>query len=190
MPGVAWQQNNSFLPPEGKTFSDIVEPPKGEKEFGTDDLLAAFYLQKAAYPFRFAHRAMQDSRRVTRFLFYFVVIHLIREIIGQNCLRWDVTQAVLTLAKPENEKPLQQLLDAAIQVIDDYLDASKDDSVYKETTFTGNLNTFLKSQQLGRGLSYTPNLAQHLLLAIKVLGRAVQGQSTKPIDEIKMALKT
>ena len=174
VPGTAWQQNKDFLP-EGREYKKIIQTVQGEKDFGADDLIAASHLLKASREMGFGSRGKledrKDSRRITRFLFYFVVIHLIKEI-GQLSLRHEITRAVLNLFEPKNEEIRNSLLEEAGNVIDYYLKPERSNSVFKESTYPSskNLNTFMKSQNLGKSEN-NPLLDEHLRFAVGYLER-------------------
>ena len=176
--GLAFGKNPPFLP-GGAVFKRIMEPQPGESDgvFGADDLWAAYLLQKAADHFGFGRGAEQPSRRQTRFMFYMVVIDLLREIIvrtGRLATRAEITNGVITLLSDESLIERQELLDRAIDAIDSYMTKDTDNSVFDEpaftNTFNNDLNGFLKWEQLGKTEANTPRFRQLLSVAKGVMG--------------------
>jgi len=77
--GLAFGKNPPFLP-NGSIFKRIVSEEgvmEGEP-FGVEDLYAAYLLHTAAETYKFGRGAEQDSRRQSRFLYYMVVLELLR----------------------------------------------------------------------------------------------------------------
>lgn len=186
-PGNAFGRNAPFVPGTGRIFNRITS---GKEPFGVDDLYAAFRLQKLADGFNFGRGAEVDSRRQTRFLFYMVVIDFLRETLiraNRPYSRGELTKAFLALLQDENRDALQELLNAAIEVIDVYLNRGSDDSLYKEPRFQGNLNTFLKWEQLGKDEDVTPFFKSLLAFQKGLFGRPTRGQPS-PRDLVTQAL--
>ena len=165
-PGTAFGKNSPFIPGMGSIFKRITS---GEDSFGVDDLYVAYRLQKLSCQFKFGRGAEEISRRQTRFLFYFVVIDFLREALIRANRPYSaskLTDALLRLLEAVNQDALQLLLNSAIGVVDVYLNQESEDSLYKEPTFQGDLNTFLKWEQLGKEDGDTPFL-KSLLAAHK-----------------------
>ena len=139
-PGTANGARQTFHP-GGRTFNRITE---GDERIDVDDMYAAYRLQKMADQFKFGRRAENPSRGLTKYLFYFVVLEFLRETLiraNRPHLNTDLTKALLSLDREENQEALEGLLDAAIEVIDEYMNRESDDSVFKEpeskTTYSG-----------------------------------------------------
>lgn len=175
-PGTAFGKNAPFLP-AGSIFKSITS---GEAPFSVDDLYGAYRLQGLADQFKFGRGAEDPSRRQTRFLFYFIALEFLRETLiratNQSPSVSELTQALLALLQDENQDALQGLLEAAIEVISEYLNPESDDSLFKEERFTGDLNTFLKWEQLGKNLESTPFLSSLLAAHKRLFGRRSGGQ--------------
>ena len=67
----------------------------------------------------------------------------------------DLTDAVLSLAAPDNEEPLGLLANGAVTLIDQYLTpGASQNSAFNEISFievhNGDLNAFLKADNLGK----------------------------------------
>lgn len=177
-PGTAFGKNAPFLP-GGRVFNQITT---GEGRIGINDLYTAYQLHKLANQYEFGRRASQDSRRQTRFFYYFVVLDLLRDtLIRANLDRSPsaLTQSLQVLMREENEDSLQGILDAAIDAVDDYLSQEHDDSIFKETEFTGDLNTFLKWERFGRDLGSTPRLNSLLAIHKATLGGSARGRISR-----------
>ena len=177
-PGTAFGKNAPFLP-GGTIFTRISS---GDDAIDVDDLYAAFRLQKLADEFKFGRNANDPSRRQTRYLFYFIVLDLLRDsyvrVHQAYPSSYDLTKALLALIKEENQEALQGLTNASLEALSEYLNQSSEDSVYKEPNFTGDLNTFLKREQLGRNEDSTPRFKSLLTTHKLVFGRSSGGQSS------------
>ena len=174
-PGTAFGKNAPFLP-EGSIFKRIVS---GDDAIRVDDLHAAFLLQRVADGLKFGRNASNPSRRQTRYLFYFILLDLLRDTLIRTYKPdhpRNLTMALLALLKDENPEAFQGLTDASLEVVSEYLNQSSEDSVYKEPNFTGDLNTFLKREQLGRNEDSTPRFKSLLTTHKLVFGRSSAGQ--------------
>ena len=193
--GMAFGKNPPFLP-GGIVFKRIVESPPGEGDgvFGADALWAAYLLQKAADEFGFGRGAEQLSRRQTRFLFYMIVIDLLKEVIvrtGRMATRSEITHAVVALLEKVDCQERQEFLDRAIDAIDSYMTKDTDNSVFDEPAFTNtynnDLNGFLKWEQIGKSEANTPRFRQLLSVAKGVMGTRA-GSQLSLRDRIKTVL--
>lgn len=186
-PGTAFGKNTPFLP-AGRIFKQITA--EGDR-LGVDDLYGAFRLRRLADQFKFGRGAKDASRRQTRFMFFFVVLEFLRETLIRANSRTpsnkEQTTAFLTLLESENQDALESLLYAALEVIDEYLNEESDDSLFKEPRFHGDLNTFLKWEQLGKNLDATP-LFNSLLAAHKRLFGRRSGGHPSPRELVTQAI--
>ena len=82
---------------------------------------------------------------------------------------------------------MQLLLDAGIQIVDEYLNEDADYSVFKEGQFTGDLNTWLKTERVGKGGDATSHLNDLLALHKAFFSRAPSGQMS-PRESVKNAI--
>ncbi len=193
--GMAFGKNQPFLP-NGRIFKAIVNNEVDDEPFGVDDLYATYRLQQAANEYQFGRGAPKQSRRQTRFLFYMVMTELLKDI-----LRWsgnpvpspkDFTRALAKLFEPSRETEMRVLLDTAIQVIDEYMMQGGEHSVQSEpalmNTFGGDLNAYLKWEQLGKTEDSSPRFRALLTVHKSVLGRGV-GRQQPPRDMIIEAIK-
>lgn len=175
-PGTAFGKNAPFLP-QGSIFKHITS---GDEPFDVDDLYGAYRLQGLADQFQFGRGATTPSRRQTRFMFYFVVLEFVRETLIRANNRApstkEQTNALLALLQEENQYALQGLLDSAIEVIDEYLNRESYDSLFKEHKFQDDLNAFLKSEQLGKNIDFTPLFNSLLTQHKRLFGRPSGGQ--------------
>lgn len=175
-PGTAFGKNAPFLP-QGSIFKHITS---GDEPFDVDDLYGAYRLQGLADQFQFGRGATAPSRRQTRFMFYFVVLEFVRETLIRANNRApstkEQTNALLALLQEENQYARQGLLDSAIEVIDEYLNRESYDSLFKEDKFQDDLNAFLKSEQLGKNIDFTPLFNSLLTQHKRLFGRPSGGQ--------------
>ena len=186
-PGTAFGKNAPFTP-SGSIFKQITS---GDEPLNVDDLYGAYRLQGLADQFGFGRGAKDTSRRQTRFMFYFIALEFLRETLIRASNRApsnkEQTNALLHLLRGENRDALQGLLDSAIEVIDEYLNQESDDSLFKEPRFQGDLNTFLKSEQLGKNLGSTPLFNSLLTEHKRLFGRRSGGQLS-PRDLVTQAI--
>jgi len=182
--GISFGKNPPFAP-GGSIFHRIVN----QENFGLDDLYAAFQLYKASGHFKFGRGAEKQQRGQTRYLFYMLVVELLKDCFiaaERTATNKNITKTFLSLFKPENEAASNALLDFAISIVDDYLTHGTDYCVFKEPKFSekGNdLNSFLKWDQLGKGNQSTP-LLNTLISQYKIAMKGV-GNQPKYRDMIK-----
>ncbi|MBE0545175.1 MAG: hypothetical protein IH623_27880 [Verrucomicrobia bacterium] len=168
----------------------------GDEPFAVDDLYAAYRLMEAAEKYKFGRTADHPSRRLTKFLYYLVVVKLLKDaLIRANNTQpkpKDITRAILKLFDPKSEQALNELLDTAIEVIDEYLTQGAEDSAFNEpsyqNTFNGNLNTYIKWEQLGKTEEASPRFQSLVSAYCRTLGRPTGGKPS-PRDLITAAIK-
>lgn len=172
--GTAYGRNAAFLP-TGAIFRRITDGEEGDGPFGVDDLYAAHVLQHAADEYRFGRSAAKITRRQTRFLFYLVVIELLKEVLARAerpISRKSVTGAVTALLSQPDAA--QTFLDVAVDVIDSYLTEGTEDSVFDEpafkNVFNNDLNGYLKWERLGKTEESSPRLRTLLAVTKRSMG--------------------
>ncbi len=183
--GLAFGKNPPFLP-NGTVFKKIINnEDAGGDAFGVDDLFAAYRLQREADGFQFGRGAREASRRQTRFLFYMVVIDLLRDVMTRSQIdtsRNKFTTALLELFAPENEPAKNALMGAAIEAIDSYLTKGTDNSLFDEPAFVNtmnnDLNAYLKWEKLGKSEADSPRFRQLLAVTKQAMAHRVGGQSS------------
>ena len=178
--GNAFGRNAAFLP-NGSSFKKIVNNDEGK--FGVDDLYAAYCLQAAGEKYEFGRTGKKPTRRLTRFLFYTVCVELLKGIMVRANMPTrapDITEALLKLL-PSDQHTL--LLDNSIEAIDEYLTTGTDNSIFDEPVFNGNLNTYLKSDQLSK--EGTSPVFKRLIADV---GRALARGKPSPRDIITKIL--
>lgn len=182
--GRAFGRNVSFVP-GGMLYRQIVEGV--QEPFGVDDLYAAYLVQRAADEYDFGRGSRKTSRRQTRYLFYMVVMDLLRDVLlraNKPSSPSDLTQAMLRLG--QNKEAARELFDAAVGVIDEYLTQGEEDSVFAEPAFkdrNSDLNAFLKWDKLGKG-DVTPNFVNLMAINKRTMGRG----NPSPRDLITAAI--
>ena len=185
-PGYAFGRSAPFLP-GGATFKKITEV----EPIDSDDLFAAFMLHREAEQFHFGRGAnVSPSRRQTRFIYYFVVMDLLRDVVirsGRDVSAKILTTAFKALLSGGNEDALALLLNAAIEVVDEYLSQDSEDSVFKEMYFEGDLNAWFKLEVLGKGTEKTYRL-NSLLSAHKVIFGRKSGGQPSPREMVTQAI--
>lgn len=183
--GIAFGKNPPFAP-GGSLFHRIVS----QSDFGLDDLYAAYLLHKGGSKFKFGRGAEKQQRGQTRYLFYMLAAELLKDsfIAAERPVsNKNLTSVLIKLFEPGNEAALSALLDFAVNIADDYLTHGYEYSVFKEPTFLekgGDLNSFLKWEQLGRSNQATPLLLT-LISQYKIAMKGGIGGQPKYRDMIK-----
>lgn len=169
--GDALNKNSLFVP-SGSIFNEIMNQEEG---FNTDDLLAAFYLLK-----KVEIKENKTKLRSTKFLFYRIVIELLRPIIasiGKNHLsNFIITQSILKLVS--NIEAFDSLTDEAIQLLEGYLDKSDENSYEKEPSMSkfSDFNAFIKNTRLLGDEEYSPNLFAKIKLHKQLMKKKIDGK--------------
>lgn len=195
--GMAFGKNSPFLP-NGAIFRQIMDDGETGEPFGVDDLYAAYRLEQAANSYHFGRGAPEISRRQTRFLFYLIVLDLLKDVIiranpATPATPKHLTRALLALAHPQNKGAFTLLLDAAVQAVDEYLNPQSEDSIFEEPViqgeFNSDLNRYLKWEQLGKNEDVSPRLKALLASYRKALGqKGIGQQQSSPRDVITAAI--
>lgn len=181
--GLAFGKNPPFLP-NGTVFKKIINLDDGAEEaFGVDDLYVAYCLQREADAFQFGRGATESSRRQTRFLFYMVVIDLLRDVMTRlkmDIARSKITPALLRLFEHDQNGAKSALMGAAIEAIDSYLTSGTDNSLFEEpayiNTMNNDLNAFMKWEKLGKNEADCPRFRQLLAVTKQAMAQKVGGQ--------------
>ena len=185
-----------FLP-GGAVYEKMVDREDPEPAFGASDLYAAYRIKTSADKIGFGRNANPPSRRQSRFLFYFIVIRLLHNIIllTPELLQPDVspsaiTKAVNKLGSSSNKNQFKILCDAAARFIDEYLTFGSANSAHNEKAFiethNGDLNAFLKAENLGTE-GHSPLLVQLLAIHNTALGHSISDDPS-PRELIAQAL--
>jgi len=183
--GTSFGKNPPFSP-GGAIFHRIVNQP----DFDLEDLYAGFLLHKAGGQFKFGRGAEKQQRGQTRYLFYMLVIELLKDCFiaaERQITNKNITKALLKLFTPENEAQQNALLQFAIEIVDDYLTPGSEYSVFKEPKFLekgSDINSFLKWEQLGKSNDATP-LLNNLIAQYKIAMKGGIGGAPKYRDNIK-----
>jgi hypothetical protein len=183
--GLAFAKNAPFLP--GGAVFKRIEDPQVTGSFDALDLYAGYRLDRAAEKLGFGRGANKPSRQQTRFLFYMIAVQILRDILVYASLPTmprDISRAFVTLFMPENEPIAEELVSAAAETIDEYMQDGDDDCAYKEPAYRQllNMNSFLKLEGLGKDTS--PNLRTLVALQKKALGKVPKGSTASPRDQI------
>jgi possible abortive infection phage resistance protein len=180
--GVAFARNQPFLP-DGSIFKKILA--EGEEQggaFGVEDLYAAYLLYESVSEYNFGRNAKQNSRKQSRYLFFMVVLDLLRYTLNREEMESNNRALSNALIKVlSNEEARKELLTSAIEVIDTYLTQSDDSSgmtafeedVYRNT-YNSDLNSFLKSEKIGKSEEFTPRLVANMNSIKHSMGRSIR----------------
>jgi len=177
-PSMAFRSNTPFAP-DGTMFKEIVT----DKDFGATDLYAAYLLSEAATQFKFGNKAEQ-SRKNSRYLFFMVFIELLKHLITISKLDENLSiklynekrfysECIIAFAHAHcNREAFNVLLESAIQVIDEYLSGTGDESYRNEPYFkeySGMVN-FLKVERFNKA-DRTPVLHDIIGIYKRMLAR-------------------
>lgn len=91
----------------------------------------------------------------------------------------ELTDAVIKIFKDETDTS-KNLINIALNVIDNYLADGTQDSLFTEPEFirTKDLNNFLKWEKLGKGRDFTPMFEQLLFANKYLMGQSLSGQQS------------
>ncbi len=191
--GNAWGRNRQFLP-NGKAYKEITQMKDKNQSFGVEDLYVAYLLQEAAASYKFGRNAKVPSRRSAKFLYYLVVVELLKGLMARasmNTTPKNITCALTKLFSSSNQDVIDTLLSTAINVIDVYMNPGEEDSLFNEpgfkTRFNNNVSNYLKAEELGKK-EFSPCLHSQLRAAHMFLLNSKQGGasiSTAILDIIK-----
>lgn len=158
-PGTAFRTNTPFLP-TGSIYQRMIGRKSSETPFGPEDLYAAYIIKCAADRLVFGRRAASPSRYSSRFLFYYIaikildnVIRLTPELDQPNPSVSMLTKSVIQLSESSTKEELELLCRSAVAVIERYFSKGEEKSIHNEQSlsdiYNGNTNAFLKSKDLG-----------------------------------------
>jgi hypothetical protein len=192
-PGTAQGRNAAFVP-GGSIFKEIIGVDPSEEAFGVDDLYAAYRLQEAASKFEFGRRA-RPTRVLTRYLYYFTVVELLRGVMvkaGLGTSHKQVTSALLKLFETNEVANADLLLDDAVHLTDTYLTKGAEDSLFDEPTFlkeaNSNISTYLKWDPVGTTEQASPCFRTQIKVMLRSMERKV-GKNDSAVDQIVDAIK-
>lgn len=175
--GMAFGKNPPFLP-DGSVFKRIVSPPEdGQSPFGVTELYSCFLLHNEADKQGFGRGAKKSTRALSRFLFYMVIIDLVKDVLNNVQSPTDNRSVAVAVAKIfQQDESRSMLVDSAVTLIDRYFTQDSEESIFKEPSFqneaNGNLNAFLKAEVFGRNLDHTPKLKEALSIEKRYMRRA------------------
>lgn len=186
--GKARNAGTHFLP-GGRIYKKIITL-ENVYNFGYVDLYASFLLKEMSKKYKFG-RGAKASRKKTEYLFYMVVIELLKFIMlkaGIEDNRGNITQCILKLSK--NQEVFEKLLESAINVIDLYMDQDEKHSIFKEPNCS-DLDTYLKNEKVGISEEYSPQFANLLEMQKGVMRmRWNSGGQLSPFETILEVIKT
>jgi hypothetical protein len=194
--GAALRKNEPFQP-SGAIFKRIVEQPDSAGErFDIEDLYASYVLKAASDEMSFG-RGGKSTRRLTRYLFYYVAVELVRAtLIRMEASHHNkaVTRAIVALSETDDGRVAwKELLDSAIELVDSYLTQGSENSVFDEpvlkNTYNNDLGTFLRWEQLTKAKDQTPMLTQLLELTKMTMRKTPRSGQPSTHEQLQKALK-
>ena len=175
-PGIAYAKNPPFAP-GGSLFNRITN----DSTFGVESLYSAFLMQKLANEYNFGRGAKVQTRGQTRYLFIIAAVDLVKDFLLNNQLDYSLSSISVAIAKLHAGGYLKNFGDAAVQLIDDYLTNGNEDCLFLEPEFQKmqDLNAFLKSEKLGKGEEFSPQLRTQIAMTKKIFRKSA------PVVEMK-----
>jgi hypothetical protein len=185
--GIAYGKNPPFAP-GGTLFNKIVNDPS----FGVDSLYAAHLIQNLSNDYSFGRGAKFQTRGQTRYLFVMVAVDLARDILinlGLDSGVSSISKTIISLAK---QSLLDDIGEAAVALVDDYLTQGNEDSLFSEPEFlkSRDLNAFLKSEKLGKGEEFSPKLRTQMMLAKRMLRKSPRYQEIRAATGESLTLES
>jgi hypothetical protein len=193
--GLAFGKVPPFLP-NGSVFKKIMDIGSGigESAFGADDLYASYLLQQSSERNQFRRGGFPQTRRQTKFVYYFALINLLRDVLQRANLATTnsgITLAILKLFASNQTEARENLESNAVELVDTYLTQGDDNSIFNEPAyrdgFSFDLNALLKWERLGKSPESTPRLLECLAIQKRFMGQA-RGQTLSPRQTITNAL--
>ena len=166
-PGLAYGKNPPFAP-GGSIFKRITE----SDYFGVQELYASYLLHDLTKKLNFGRGADFATRGQTRYLFGFVLIHLLKDVMvyaGMPTEPNDLSQAVIQTLTDYESEAAKNLYNSALQVVEGYMTKGTENSIFTEPGNTGDSNAFLKDVKLGKSDDFSPKLINLIALQKQVL---------------------
>jgi len=185
-PGLAFGKNPPFAP-GGTIFKKITE----SDYFGVQELYASYLLHNLTKELSFGRGADFATRGQTRYLFSFVFMQLLKDVMvyaGIPTEPNDLSRAVIKILADTQSEAATNLYNSGLQVIDDYMTAGMENSIYTEPKYTGDSNAFLKDVKLGKSDDFSPKLINLIALHKQLLRRPMgvrPAMSTAIVKAIK-----
>jgi hypothetical protein len=175
-PGAALSSNTPFAP-GGSWFNKITDA----EDFGISDLYAAYLLTQLADAHKFGRGSEKPSRGLTRFLYYTVVIDLLRDFLLAQQLPHAHADISNAIAKLHDADLLKDIGQVAVDLIDDYLLQGGEDTLFSEPGFQNSheIRLFLMSDRLSKDDQYSPGLKMQLALAKRGFRRSPASESIR-----------
>lgn len=179
-PGAALGSNSPFAP-GGAWFKKISNLP----DFGVEAMYAAYLLKKLADNYQFGRASEKQSRALSRFMFYMIVVDLLKNFLLMQDMPHDNNKISRSIAMLDENGLLHEFGETAITLIDDYFRPDGEDNIFNEPGFkkTQEVRPFLMSEKLGKDELHSPGLKAQLNYARRDLRR------NPAANNIKSALK-
>ncbi|HYG15986.1 MAG TPA: AIPR family protein [Bacteroidia bacterium] len=184
-PGLAFGKNPPFAP-GGSIFKKITETGN----FGVDELYGAYLLLKLTKELNFGRGASFPTRGQTRYLFCFVFMQLLKDVMIYANLPTephDLSIALIKILENPETEAARNIYNSALQVIDEYMTKDMDNCIYSEPKYTGDSNAFLKDVKLGKSDDVSPKLINLISLQKQILRRPMGGN---PIPMSKVIVES
>lgn len=168
-PGLAFGKNPPFAP-GGSIFKRITE----SDYFGVQELYASYLLHDLTKELNFGRGADFATRGQTRYLFSFVFINLLKDVMvyaGMPKEPNDLSRAVIKILADYDSDAAKNLYNSGLQVVDEYMTREMENSIYTEPKYTGDSNAFLKDVKLGKSDDFSPKLINLIALQKQLLRR-------------------
>lgn len=168
-PGLAYGKNPPFAP-GGSIFKRIIE----SDYFATEEIYASYLLLQLTKKLNFGRGRDFPTRGQTRYLFCFILIKLLKDVMVYASLSTDpksVSQAIIKILIDSESEASKNLYNSVLQAIDEYMTSGMENSIFTEPKFTGDSNAFLKDTKIGKNEDYSPKLINLIALQKQILRR-------------------
>jgi hypothetical protein len=168
-PGLAFGKNPPFAP-GGSVFKRITETDY----FGKKELYASYLMLKLTRELSFGRGADFPTRGQTRYLFCFVIMQLLKDVMvyaGLSTEPTNLSDAIIKILEDTQSEGARNLYNSALQVVDEYLTNGMENSIFTEPKYTGDSNAYLKDVKLGKSDDYSPKLINLIALQKQLLRR-------------------
>ena len=186
-PGIAFGKNPPFAP-GGTIFKKITE----SDYFGIKELYASYLLLKLTKELNFGRNADFPTRGQTKYLFTFVLLQLLKDVMVYASLPTDansLSEALIKILSDTQSEAAKNLYNSALQVVDEYMTNGMENSIYTEPKYNGDYNAFLKDAKLGKSDDFSPKLINLIALQKQLLRRPMgsnPAMSIAIVSTIKM----
>jgi len=166
--------------PGGFMFKKVID----SHSFDSEDFYAMYLLKKIADKAGFGRLSAKQSRLHTRFLFYYVILNLLKDIIVLSKKVYNqsaLTNAVVKVFFETDSNAAELLTNQALKVVDDYYEKELKNELYKSSDYVDiktSLKKFLNNYNLNIENIQTPQLEHYLSLNKFLMNQSPAGEKS------------